>query len=264
MKTKLALGRAESRCDRRDAFTLIELLVVIAIIAIIAALLLPALSRAKAQAQSTACKNHLHQMGLALQAYVNDFDKYPPFNTYTSPTSYWWDLLEPYYAKQWITNRSCHCPGYKGAIEFRGAATYSSYGYNYVGAIDMDFAPRTDWGLGLSGLDSDSPDPAHAPIKPVPQSRVLAPAEMFAIADSRLPPWFNGNGNCMILLGVKIFATGGMWDGRSYANPLRHGRNYNASCCDGHVEAMRPELLYNPESTAIRWNNDHQPHVGTW
>src|SRR5690242_11204058 len=59
------------------AFALIELLVVIAVVAILAALLLPALARGKSQAHSAACKNHLRQMGLALQMYVNDNRKYP-------------------------------------------------------------------------------------------------------------------------------------------------------------------------------------------
>lgn len=72
----------------RRAFTLIELLVVIAVIGVLAALLLPALARAKANAQRTTCLNNLKQINLGIHLYAGDHDDTLPCIVITNDTPF--------------------------------------------------------------------------------------------------------------------------------------------------------------------------------
>ena len=266
MKRELARGgvvarRTSGRAARISAFTLIELLVVIAIIAILAAMLLPALSRAKSEAQAASCKNHLRQMGLALQMYATDWKKYPYYATdpvgVTRITGhYWHEDIEPYYPIWW-TNTSYHCPAYKGGISLDDpGGPFGSYGYNEVGTAGDSGATL---GLGTRSYAASND------VFSLRESAAAAPSDLLSFAES--PSVFY-----KVTLGAVEYRPGTtgfdtlrcVYSPGRWFYPQRHGKNYNAVFCDAHVEGIRPETLFNPTNSAIRWNNDHQLHMESW
>jgi prepilin-type N-terminal cleavage/methylation domain-containing protein len=268
--------RATPHRSRRSlancGFTLIELLVVIAVIAILAAILLPALAGAKAQADLTICKNNLRQFELAVSEYVGDDGAYPfsadfgdSFTDIYGVESWWVVRLVPYTHSLWpdsfaLPEQNIYvCPGYGHMPGTYRSTTFlaGAYGINTFG-VSANVAPS----LGFLG-------PA-----PVVEARVMVPSQMLMAADADvLSPLeyspvlgeASWQGEWELCYEYLSFPEGfNPWTPEPRALSRRHLARWNAVFCDDHVESLKTEQLFQVgpanDQVAMRWNLDHQPH----
>ncbi len=267
-------------------FTLIELLVVIAVMGILAALLLPALGRAKSQAGITVCENNLRQQELGLAMYTSDFAAYP---LYAGPNGYWVQSLVPYVRSEWPADNTVWgangpvytgapsksiytCPGYDqiDGVYSRLGNWVGAYGYNggNEGAVINQelWNPGHNTVLISAGIGGDTNGPTR-------ESTVVAPSQMIAVGDSEIARVNNFPNSIIGVPSAPQFPMHFRVPPPGFEFPLpmfpeeramlrRHGDRWNMSFCDGHVEDGPPEEFLNSYSDTVLalWNPDHRAH----
>ena len=249
MKTKLASHVGLGRPGGRLGIALIELLVLIAISAILAAMLLPALARAKRKADRVVCTSNLRQVGLFMQYYTDDnLDFFPAHrnqgegNNATTALTNWWGTCIIGYAKN-MTNLF-HCPAIKGR-QFENGATWDwrfdahlvGYGFN---AYFLGFHPYTSGSVTCGGI-------VFRTYPTFKRTSVKSPADCFMIGDSQ--PYAGVNGfwssscwwpnSCM----DERASTSKCFEG---VEMERHGKIGVAVFVDAHAEARKNERINPP------------------